>query len=106
MVNEKDNPTLAIKLNKYLIEQYGTPKIIEPEPILKKDNIILGNSTSKWIDAKNSTSIYFYKNYLKSDGKQVIGFSLHVISNDAEYPAELSAALQTTKVIDWYNTRF
>lgn len=106
MVNEKDNRTLAIKLNEYLIEQYGAPKIIEPEPTLKKDNIILGNSTSKWIDSKNNTSIYFYKNYLKSDGQQMIGFSLHIISNNAEYPSELSSVLQTKKIIDWYNTRF
>lgn len=106
MVNEKNNPVLAERLNEYLIKDYGAPKIIEPEPTLKKDNIILGNSTSKWIDSKNNTSIYFYKNYLKSDGKQIIGFSLHVISNNAEYPTDLSNSLQTKKVIDWYNTRF
>ena len=106
MVNEKNNPTLAEKLNTYLISQFGSPKIIEPEPTLKKDNIIFGNSTNKWIDSKNNTTIYFYKNYSKSEGKQIIGFSLHIISNNAEYPSVISEALQSKKVIDWYNSRF
>lgn len=106
MIDEKDNPTLAEKLKKYLISQYGQPKTIEPEPTLKIDNIILGNSINKWIDSKNNATIYFYKNYLKSDGKQVIGFSLHIISNTAVYPTEISEVLQTVKIIDWYNTRF
>ena len=106
MINEKDNPALAEKLKTFLISEYGTPKVIAPEPTVKIKNIILGNSIYKWINSKNNTTIYFYKNYVKSDGKQTIGFSLHIISNLAEYPTELSDALQTKKVIDWYNTRF
>ena len=106
MIDEKNNPNLAEKLNTYLLKQFGAPVIIEPQPTLKSNNIILGNSASKWTDSKNNTSIYFYKNYIKSDGKQIIGFSLHIISNNAEYSTELSAELQTKKIIDWYNTRF
>lgn len=106
MIDEKNNPDLAEKLNKYLVKQFGAPIIIEPQPTVKSNNIILGNSASKWIDSKNNTSIYFYKNYVKSDSKQNVGFSLHIISNNAEYPTELSAELQTKKIIDWYNTRF
>lgn len=106
MISEKDNPALAEKIKTYLTNEYGKPKVIEPEPTGKIDNIILGNSTYKWINLKNNTTIYLYKNYVKSDGKQTIGFSLHLISNLAEYPTELSDALQTKKVIDWYNTRF
>lgn len=106
MINEKDNPALAEKLQSYLVNQYGKPKIIEEEPTLKKDNIILGNSTSSWIDNQKGCTIYFYKNYFKSNGKQGIGFSLDMISNSAEYPKQLSDALQTKKIIDWYNTRF
>ena len=106
MIDEKNNPNLAEKINKYLLKQFGSPVIIEPEPTLKSNNIILGNSASKWTDSKNNTSIYFYKNYIKSDGKQNVGFSLHIISNNAEYSTELSQELQTKKIIDWYNTRF
>lgn len=106
MINEKDNPVLAEKIKTYLTNEYGKPKVMEPEPTVKINNIILGNSAYKWINSKNNSTIYFYKNYVKSDGKQAIGFSLHIISNIAEYPTELSDALQTKKVIDWYNTRF
>lgn len=106
LISEKDNPSLAEKLNTYLVSQYGTAKIIEPEPTLKRDNIIFGNSVKKWIDSKKGTSVFLYKNYLKSNGKQVIGFSLHIISNSANYSEELSKELQTKKIIDWYNTRF
>lgn len=106
MINEENNPTLAEKLRTYLVSQYGQPKIIEPEPTFKQDNIIFGNSASKWIDTKNNTTIYFYKDYTESNGKQMIGFSLDIISNSAEYPPAIGEALQTTKVVDWYNTRF
>ena len=106
MINEKDNELLAEKLNKFLISQYGRPKIIEPEPEFQKDNIIFGNSASKWIDSKKDNTIYFYNNYLQSEGKQVLGFTLYIISNKAEYSSIMSEQLQNKKVIDFYNTRF
>ena len=43
---------------------------------------------------------------MKSSGKQAVGFSLDIISNNAEYPPSLADALQNKKIIDWYNTRF
>lgn len=110
-LNEKKIDTKFLSIANQYMEalfplHYGQPKIIEPESEFQKDNIIFGNSASKWTDSKKDNTIYFYNNYLQSEGKQVLGFSLYIISNKAEYSSIMSEQLQNKKVIDFYNTRF
>lgn len=101
-IHVENNKNQAEKMKEYLVNKYGKEEMIQPEPTEKRSNgLILGNSAYYWLDKQNNCSIYYYVLYSGRNKKQVIGYNVEIIQNDA-----ILSENPDWKIIDWYKTRF